>query len=318
MALQMSRRKSPTGRVAYVDGRYLPHAAACVHVEDRGLQFADSVYEVCAVNGGLLMDEAGHLNRLERSLKELAMKLPMQRPALKAVMRETLRRNRLKDGLLYLQVTRGAYRRDHVIPDAQRPSLIVTARAIDPQSYEKRRAEGIAVATVPDIRWGRCDIKTTGLLPNVLAKTKARQAGAYEAWLVDAKGCITEGSSTNAWIVTKDDVLITRDLASNILAGVTRAGVFAALSRAGINAVEERAFTLAEAHAAREAFISSASGGVLPVVRIDGRPVGDGKPGPTTLRIHSLYREHAAEEARSEPGVLHSESAEKQRIKRRS
>jgi D-alanine transaminase len=318
MALQMSRRKSPTGRVAYVDGRYLPHAAASVHVEDRGLQFADSVYEVCAVNGGLLMDEAGHLNRLERSLKELAMELPMQRPALKAVMRETLRRNRLKDGLLYLQVTRGAYRREHMIPDAKRPSLIVTARAIDPQSYEKRRAEGIAVASVPDIRWGRCDIKTTGLLPNVLAKTKARQAGAYEAWLVDAKGCITEGSSTNAWIVSKDDVLVTRDLASNILAGVTRAGVFAALSRAGINAVEERAFTLAEAHAAREAFISSASGGVLPVVRIDGRPVGDGKPGPTTLRIHSLYRELAAEEARSEPGVLHSESAEKQRIKRRS
>lgn len=317
MALQVNRRKSPGGRVAYVDGRYLPHASAAVHVEDRGLQFADSVYEVCAVNGGLLMDEAGHLNRLERSLRELAMELPMQRPALKAVMRETLRRNRLKDGLLYLQVTRGAHRRDHMIPDVKRPSLIVTARTIDPQTYEKKRAEGIAVVTVPDIRWGRCDIKTTGLLPNVLAKTKARQAGAYEAWLVDAKGCITEGASTNAWIVTKDNVLVTRDLASNILAGVTRAGVFAALAREGINAVEERAFTLAEAHAAREAFISSASGGVLPVVRIDGHAVGDGKPGSTTLRIHSLYRELSTEEAQSQPGTLHSESAVKQRIKRR-
>jgi len=296
--MQVTRRSAPTGRIAYVDGRYIPHASASVHVEDRGLQFADSVYEVCAVNDGLLMDEQGHLDRLERSLRELAMDMPMQRGALKAVLRETLRRNRLKDGLLYLQVTRGAYRRDHLIPQRARSSLIVTARNLDPAGYDRRREEGIAVATFPDIRWGRCDIKTTGLLPNVLAKTKARQAGAYEAWLVDPKGFITEGASTNAWIVTGENVLVTRELTANILGGVTRAGVMAALSRAGINAVEERAFTLAEAYAAREAFITSASGGVIPVVRIDSRSVGEGKPGALTLRVHSLYRELAMAEAR--------------------
>jgi len=302
MALQMNRRSAPQGRIAYVDGRYITHSSASVHVEDRGLQFADSVYEVCAVSDGLLMDEEGHLTRLERSLGELSMEMPMPRSALKAVMRETMRRNRLKDGLLYLQVTRGAYRRDHLIPQRARESLIITARSIDPQTYEMKRAEGIAVATFPDIRWGRCDIKTTGLLPNVLAKTKARRAGAYEAWLIDSKGLITEGASTNAWIVSEDNVLITRELTANILAGVTRAGVITALSRAGINAVEERAFTLNEAYAAREAFITSASGGVIPVVRIDGRSVGKGKPGPMAARLHSLYRELSLSEARMGQG----------------
>jgi len=295
--VQVVRRKTPTGRVAYVDGRYVPHASASVHVEDRGLQFADSVYEVCAVNNGLLMDEQGHLDRLERSLRELSMDMPMRREALKAVMRETLRRNRLKDGLLYLQVTRGAHRRDHLIPKGVRSSIIITARSIDPAGYDKKRVDGIVVATFPDIRWGRCDIKTTGLLPNVLAKTRARQAGAYEAWLVDDKGFVTEGSSTNAWIVTGDNVLVTRDLKSNILAGVTRAGVMAALTRAGVNAVEERAFTRDEAYAAREAFLTSASGGVIPVVRIDERKIGEGKPGPMAARVHSLYRELSLAEA---------------------
>ena len=313
MALQVNRRNAPTGRIAYVDGRYIPHAGASVHVEDRGLQFADSVYEVCAVNDGLLMDEPGHLKRLERSLKELSMDMPMTPSALKAVLRETMRRNRLKDGLLYLQVTRGAYRRDHLIPQRARPSLIITARSLDPSTYDRRRAEGIAVATFPDIRWGRCDIKTTGLLPNVLAKTKAREAGAYEAWLVDAKGFVTEGASTNAWIVNTDSVLVTRELTANILAGVTRAGVMAAMSRAGINAVEERAFTLKEAYAAREAFITSASGGVIPVVRIDGRAVGEGKPGPMAERLHSLYRELSLSEARDGQGT-----APKQRPNARS
>jgi D-alanine transaminase len=294
----MIRRKTPQGRIAYVDGRYLLHAEAHVHIEDRGLQFADAVYEVCSVNDGLLLDETGHLDRLERSLRELSSPMPMGRGALMAVMREVMRRNRLKDGLIYLQVTRGAYRRDHAIPQHVRPSLIVTARSLDPKTYDKRRAEGISVVTLKDIRWGRCDIKTTGLLPNVLAKTEARKAGAYEAWLVDPQGFVTEGSSTNAWIVTKKDVLVTRDLKANILAGVTRKGVLAALSLHGINAIEERAFTLNEAADAGEAFITSASGGVIPVVAIDGTPVGSGKPGPTTLRIHALYRDMSLAEAK--------------------
>jgi len=290
-------RQRPQGRIAYVDGRYLPHAGAAVHIEDRGLQFADAVYEVCSVNEGLLLDEQGHLDRLERSLKELAIPMPIARDALKVVMREVLRRNRLKDGLIYLQVTRGAYRRDHAIPQTVRPSLIITARSLDPKTYDRRRAEGISVVTLKDIRWGRCDIKTTGLLPNVLAKTEARKAGAYEAWLVDRDGFISEGASTNAWIVTKKDVLVTRELTANILAGVTRKGVLAALSRHGINAIEERAFTLKEASEASEAFITSASGGVIPVVRIDGQSIGTGKPGPMAARIHALYRDMSLAEA---------------------
>jgi D-alanine transaminase len=292
------RQKTPTGRIAYVDGRYLSHTRAAVHIEDRGLQFADSVYEVCSVNDGLLLDEEGHLDRLERSLRELAIPMPMGRGALRVVMREVMRRNRLKDGLLYLQVTRGAYRRDHAIPPFSKPSLIITARSLDPKTYDKRRGEGISVVTMRDIRWGRCDIKTTGLLPNVLAKTQARKGGAYEAWLVDEKGFVTEGASTNAWIVTKNDVLVTRELTANILAGVTRKGVLAALSRHGINAIEERAFTVKEASDASEAFITSASGGVIPVVRIDGHTIGGGKPGPMASRIHSLYREMSLAEAK--------------------
>ena len=292
------RQRRPTGRIAYVDGRYLPHAQASVHIEDRGLQFADAVYEVCSVNDGLLLDETGHLDRLERSLSELTIPMPMGRGALMAVMREVMRRNRLEDGLIYLQVTRGAYRRDHAIPKDARPSLIITARSLDPKTYDKRRAEGVSVVTLKENRWGRCDIKTTGLLPNVLAKTEARKRGAYEAWFVDTDGFITEGASTNAWIVTGKDVLVTRDLKANILAGVTRKGVLAALSRHGINAIEERAFTLTEANAASEAFITSASGGVIPVVTIDGHAVGTGRPGPMAARIHALYRDMSLAEAK--------------------
>jgi len=293
------QRPRPQGRIAYVDGRYLPHAEASVHIEDRGLQFADAVYEVCSVNDGLLLDEMGHLDRLERSLSELAIAMPKGRGALMAVMREVMRRNRLKDGLIYLQVTRGAYRRDHAIPKDARPSLIITARSLDPKTYDKRRAEGVSVVTLKENRWGRCDIKTTGLLPNVLAKTEARKDGAYEAWFVDTDGFVTEGASTNAWIVTGKDVLVTRDLKANILAGVTRKGVLAALSHHGINAIEERAFTLKEANAASEAFITSASGGVIPVVTIDGRAVGTGRPGPMAARVHALYRDLSLAEAKA-------------------
>jgi D-alanine transaminase len=168
----------------------------------------------------------------------------------------------------------------------------MTARAVNPAAIGKRRADGIAVVTRPDIRWGRCDIKTTGLLPNVLAKTQARAAGAYEAWLVDRDGLITEGASTNAWIVTPGDVLVTRALSANILPGVTRAALLAAIAEAGLS-VEERAFTPEEAQHAHEAFFTSATGGVMPVIRIDEKPVGKGVPGPLALRLDALYRRHA-------------------------
>jgi D-alanine transaminase len=286
-------RPAPAGRIAYVDGRYLPHGGASVHIEDRGLQFADSIYEVCAVLEGRLMDEEGHLDRLERSLAALDMKTPLARGPLRIVMREMIRRNRMRDGLLYLQVTRGAHRRDHPFPKSHRSTLIMTARSVNMAAVEKRRSEGIAIVTLPDIRWGRCDIKVTGLLANVMAKSEARKLGAFEAWLVDRDGFITEGASTNAWIVTGEGVLVTRKLSQSILAGVTRLGVLAALALEGFNAIEERAFTVEEAYAAREAFITSASGGVIPVVLIDGRIVANGSPGTATKRIHALYSEFA-------------------------
>jgi D-alanine transaminase len=292
-------RPAPAGRIAYVDRRYLPHASASVHVEDRGLQFADSIYEVCAVLDTRLMDEEGHLDRLERSLAALDMKMPMARAALRIVMRETIRRNRMTDGLLYLQVTRGAHRRDHPFPKSHRSTLIMTARSVNLAAVEKRRTEGIAIVTLPDIRWGRCDIKATGLLPNVMAKSQARKLGAFEAWLVDRERFITEGTSTNAWIVTGEGILVTRQLSDSILAGVTRLGVLAALAREGFNAIEERAFTVEEAYAAREAFMTSASGGVVPVVCIDGQIIGNGSPGTATKRVHALYSEFAHPAAQS-------------------
>jgi D-alanine transaminase len=291
-------RPEPAGRIAYVNGRYLPHRDATVHVEDRGLQFADSIYEVCAVIDGRLMDEQGHLDRLERSVGALGINMPMERGALQVVMREMIRRNRLSNALLYLQVTRGTHKRDHPMPSAHKSTLIMTVRPFNIAAMDKRRSDGVAVITQPDIRWGRCDIKTTGLLPNTMAKTEARKQGAFEAWLVDRDGRITEGASTNAWIVTGDGVLVTRNLSQNILAGVTRLGVMNALSRAGLNAIEERAFTVKEALGAREAFVTSASGGVLPVVSIDGQRIGDGRPGEVTRRVHSLYAELSQAEAK--------------------
>jgi D-alanine transaminase len=292
-------RPVPAGRIAYVDGRYVPHASASVHVEDRGLQFADSIYEVCAVLDGRLMDEEGHLDRLGRSLGALAIQMPMGREPLRLVMRETIRKNRLRNGLLYLQVTRGAHRRDHPMPAAHKSTLIMTARPVNVGAVEKRRADGIAVVTSADMRWGRCDIKTTGLLANVMAKTEARKLGAFEAWLVDRDGLVSEGASTNAWIVTEEGVLVTRNLSQNILAGVTRLGVLNALAQEGFHALEERAFTVEEAYAAREAFVTSASGGVLPVISIDGHRIGEGRPGATTRRIHTLYAEFARAVAES-------------------
>jgi D-alanine transaminase len=284
---------NPAGRVAYVNGRYLPHAHATVHIEDRGLQLGDSIYEVCRVEGGVLLDEQGHLDRLERSLAAIELPMPVARAALPPILRELIRRNRLRDGLIYLQVTRGAFRRDHPIPDSDaRPTLILTARAGDPAMAAARLAQGVTVMTRTDERWARRDIKTTQLLPAVLAKTAARRAGAAEAWLVDGDGFVTEGGSTNGWIVDAEGTLVTRPLSRDILPGVTRAVVLAAARAAGL-AVAERKFTVAQAQAAREAFLTSASGAAVPVVAIDGRPVGDGRPGPLTRRLQGLYAERS-------------------------
>lgn len=280
-------------RIAYVNGRYLPREAAKVAVEDRGYQFADGVYEVCEVRGGRLVDERRHMARLDRSLGELRIVRPMSNAALAIVLRETIRRNRVRDGIVYVQVTRGVARRDFPFPVAgTRPSLVVTARNSDQRSLEDIAAEGIAVVTVPDIRWKRVDIKSVALLPNVLAKQAARERGAREAWLVDSQGCITEGGSSNAWIVSRDGKLITHPLGNDILPGITRSVVIDTIKAQGLP-FEERTFTVEEAYAAREAFITSASQTVLPVVSIDGRPVGNGAPGLIASGLQRDYHDHA-------------------------
>ena len=281
--------RQPAGRFAYVNGRYLRHGQAGVHVEDRGLQLGEAVYEVCNVRGGRLIDEEPHLDRLERSLREIHVAMPMHRAALKQVLRELVARNRIADGLLYIQVSRGPAKRDHVAPPGMgRPSLIVTLRPQDIASANARTEQGVQVVTRPDIRWARRDIKTTQLLPNLMAKTEARAQGGYEAWLVEDDGTVTEGASTNAWIVTNKGEVVTRDLSHAILAGVTRKMILEAAREAQIKVVE-RAFTLAEAKGAKEAFLSSATGACVPVVAIDGVAVGDGKPGALTRRLRDLY-----------------------------
>jgi D-alanine transaminase len=280
-------------RYAYVNGRYLPFRHATVHVEDRGYQFADGVYEICEVRGGRLIDERRHLERLQRSLKEIKIPLPMSVRALGVVLREVVSRNRIGYGIVYLQITRGVARRDHAFPSGQTlPSLVVTARSLNMSRNEALAKNGIAVVSVPDDRWGRVDIKTIGLLPNVLARQNAIERGARDAWFVDKDAMVTEASSANAWIVTPDGVLVTRHVDRAILRGITRTVVLDAIKAEGL-AVEERGFSLEEAYGAREAFITSASQIVLPVIRIDGRTIGDGKPGPVAMSLRRQFHRYA-------------------------
>jgi D-alanine transaminase len=280
-------------RIAYVNGRYLPFRDAKVHVEDRGYQFGDGVYEVCEVRGGRLIDQRRHLMRLVRSLDELRIRMPMPLAALNIVMREVAARNRIGYGILYVQVTRGVARRDHAFPvPAVAPSLVVTARSLNRIRNEAVAAKGIAVVSVPDNRWGRVDIKTIGLLPNVLARQAAIEQGARDAWFVDKEGNVTEASSSNAWIVTPDRKVVTRRSDEGILRGITREVLMEALKAEKL-AVEERPFTLKEAYAAREAFVSSATQIVVPVTRIDGHKIGDGKPGPIATALRREFHRFA-------------------------
>jgi len=273
-------------RIAYVNGRYVPHRFATVHIEDRAFQFADGVYEVCEVRAGRLVDERRHMERLRRSLRELRMTEPMSPAALSVVLHEVVMRNKVRNGIVYVQVTRGVARRDHAFPPpGTKPGLIVTARSIDPLKGEREAAAGVAVITVPETRWARVDIKSVSLLPNVLAKQAAREANAREAWFVDRNGYVTEGASANAWIVTANGQVVTRPADNAILRGITRTVLFD-LIRTHDLVIEERAFTVEEAYAAREAFVTAASQIVLPVTKIDGRTIGNGAPGPlaTALR----------------------------------
>ena len=279
-------------RIAYVNGAYVPQRDASVNVEDRGYQFADGIYEVVYVMGSRLIDATLHLDRLERSLREIRIAMPMSRPALLHVLREVIQQNRITEGLVYMQITRGVARRDHAFPSASvPPAMVVTVRRTTPYPRDVEKWAVTAV-THPDQRWERCDIKSVALLPNVLAKQAAREKGAAEALLIDRDGLVTEGSSTSAWIVDANGVLRTRPLGHSILPGCTRAALVTLLAEAGI-VFEERAFSEAELRAAQEVFMTSATSFVRPIVAVDGATVGNGAPGPVTRRLFDIFARHA-------------------------
>jgi D-alanine transaminase len=279
-------------RIAYVNGRYLPLPAAQVRVEDRGFQFGDGVYEVVHLHRGCFTDEDKHLDRLDRSLGELRIAWPVSRVALPGIIREVVARNRLHaNGLVYIQVTRGAARREHFFPAAAtRPTLVVTARALAPFPRDVD-AWATSIITGPDQRWDRCDIKTVNLLPNVLAKQAAREAGAFEMAMVDGDGMVTECASSNLWIVDEAGQLRTRPLGHEILPGCTRAALSELLAEARVT-LSETAFSRDELRRAREVFLTSATSFVRPIIRVDGIPVEDGKVGPITRRLFAAFARH--------------------------
>ncbi len=279
-------------RYAYVNGKYVPHGEAAVHIEDRGFQFADGVYEVIPILSDSLVDAAPHLDRLERSLFEMKIAMPMSRRVFELVMAELISRNGVTDGLIYMQITRGVAPRDHKFPSGVRPSVVMTTKRVRFLT-QKKLSDGVKVITIPDIRWTRCDIKTVALLPNCMGKTEAAAADAYEAWQVDRDGFVTEGTSSNAWMVTNDGKLLTRPAGHDILRGVTRQSLLRIAAEEGL-AFEETAFTVAEAKAAREAFVSSATSFVTPVVEIDDVTIGDGLPGPLSRRLQGWYLDYCA------------------------
>lgn len=276
-------------RIAYVNGRYVRHADAAVHILDRGFVFADAVYEVCQVQQGFIVDLDRHLDRLDRSLSELRIRPPMSRAALTGILRQVLRRNLVSGGMVYLQVTRGVAKRDHVFPLPEvHPTLVVTAKSLDPAVNAAKYASGVKAVTVADNRWGRVDIKTVGLLPNVLARQQAKEAGAQEAIFVDAEGHVTEGSATNLWIVDRAGTLVTRPADHGILKGITRTTLMDVAARLGL-AVEERRFTVAQMLEAREVFVTGATTICLPVVSIDGQTIANGHPGMIAQKIREAF-----------------------------
>ncbi|MBX5010824.1 D-amino-acid transaminase [Rhizobium lentis] len=276
-------------RIAYVNGRYVKHSDARVHIEDRGYQFSDGVYEVCEVRHGYIVDLTRHLNRLDRSLGELSIAWPMSRAALTQVIRETLRRNHVRNGLFYLQVTRGVARRDHVFPaEGTPPSLVITAKSTDPKIIAAKNANGIKAITVADNRWDRVDIKSVGLLPNAMARQQAKEAGAQEAIYVDADGMVKEGAATNVWIVDSDGTLVTRPAEHGILRGITRTTLMDVAARLGLK-ITERNFSVSEMLAAREVFLTAATSVCFPVVSVDGQTIANGHPGSLSQKVREAF-----------------------------
>lgn len=276
-------------RIAYVNGRYVKHSDASVHIEDRGYQFADGVYEVCEVRHGYVVDLSRHLNRLDRSLSELRIAWPMSRAALTQVIRETLRRNHVRNGLFYMQVTRGVARRDHVFPaEGTPPSLVITAKCTDPAIIAAKNANGIKAITLVDNRWDRVDIKSIGLLPNAMARQQAKEAGAQEAIYIDSDGMVKEGAATNVWIVDPDGTLVTRPAEHGILRGITRTTLMDVGAKLGLK-ITERHFSVSEMLAAREVFLTAATSICFPVVSVDGQAIANGHPGSVSQKVREAF-----------------------------
>lgn len=274
-------------RYAYVNGTFSRHNQASVHIEDRGYQFADGIYEVVALINGVMADERGHLDRLERSLNELSIAMPVPRQTLSLLMRELVRKNRVRNANIYIQITRGEAKRDFKFPTDVRSSLVMTTW---PFKFDGNAAveKGAKAISTPDIRWKRPDIKSIALLPQVLAKQTATEKGAYEAWMVDGEGFVTEGSSSNAWIV-KAGKIVTRKATQSILRGVTRTAISKICAELQMS-IEERPFTLKEAYEADEAFNTSAVALVVPIIELDGHKIGNGTRGPVAQRLYDEYR----------------------------
>ncbi|MDV4177922.1 D-amino-acid transaminase [Rhizobium brockwellii] len=276
-------------RIAYVNGRYVKHSDASVHIEDRGYQFADGVYEVCEVRHGYIVDLTRHLNRLDRSLGELRIARPMGRAALTQVIRETLRRNHVRNGLFYMQVTRGVARRDHVFPaEGTPPSLVITAKSTDARIIAAKNANGIKAITLVDNRWDRVDIKSVGLLPNAMARQQAKEAGAQEAIYVDGDGMVKEGAATNVWIVDPDGTLVTRPAEHGILRGITRTTLMDVAAKLELK-IAERSFSVSEMLAAREVFLTAATSICFPVVSVDGQVIANGHPGSVSQKVREAF-----------------------------
>lgn len=284
-------------RIAFVNGEFVPHSEAYVHIDDRGYQFADGVYEVCEIRNGQIIDFDGHMTRLQFSLSELKIAMPMAITALAVKMKQTIKRNYVHDGMIYLQVTRGVSPRNHAFPPAWvKPSIILTAKSVSRQSRLQAYSNGISVISVPENRWARPDIKSIGLLPNCMAKQEAKELGAFEAWFVDDDGMVVEGSSSNAWIINQDNEIITKNANGSILKGITRAAILRQIEAQNLTIVE-RAFSLREAILAKEAFISSATTIVMPVVKIDNHLVAGGKVGEMAKNLLKDFYQYAQKTA---------------------
>jgi D-alanine transaminase len=275
-------------KIAYVNGWFSLQSEASINIEDRGLQFGDAVYEVWAFKDYKLMDEAGHFTRLQRSLDELGIDYQVNQTSMKLVIMELIRKNRVRDGMVYLQISRGTAPRDHKYPDDVMPNVIFTVKPLNFASLNAKAQKGIKITFLSDNRWSRVDIKTTNLLGNVIAKQYALDNGFDDVWYFDKDGFITEGTSNNAWIIDENDNLITREISNDILSGITRKSVIESASQLGLKIIE-RKFTIDEARNAKEAFITSATQFVMPVVKMDQNTIGGGSIGLLASKLRTQY-----------------------------